>query len=49
MREWCSGVLWGAAQQRRLTRDLRHPPAPHPPTPMLELPQENRPCMQTAQ
>ena len=38
MREWCSGVLWGAALQRKLTCSLRRPPVPHPPTPMPELP-----------
>ena len=42
MCEWCSsGVLWGAALQRKLTSMLRRPPVLHPPTPMPELPQKN--------
>ena len=38
MCEWCSGVLWGAALQRKLTCSLRRPPVPHPPTPVPDLP-----------
>ena len=41
MCEWCSGVLWGAALQRKLTCSLRRPPVPHPPTPMPELLQKS--------
>ena len=42
MCEWCSGVLWGAALQRKLTCSLRRPPVPHPPTPVPDLPPKCR-------
>ena len=45
MHEWCGGVLWGAAQQGKLTCSLRRPPVP--PTPMPSCHRKSAPADST--